>query len=152
MSGKRPDLSKRNRSNARHGMSASRTYNIWRLIKYRCESPASKDWDNYGGRGIGVCIRWLQFENFLEDMGNPPTSKHQIDRVDNNGDYEPENCRWCLPKENSRHSRWAKLSMEKAKSIRSIYAEGGCSHRDLAKMFGVKKAAITRVLNYQTWA
>jgi hypothetical protein len=82
-----------------HGRSKSLTYSRWMRMRVRCEQPQSVSFPHYGARGIGVCPRWLDFENFLADMGECPTKEHTLDRIDTNGNYEPGNVRWATQKE-----------------------------------------------------
>lgn len=82
-------------TNRRHGMAGTAEYRCWVNMKQRCLNPANTAWANYGGRGITICQRWADsFEAFLDDVGRQPTAEHSLDRIDNNGNYEPGNIRW----------------------------------------------------------
>lgn len=84
--------------------SGSPTYSVWKAMRARCRNSRTTSFKDYGGRGITVCDRWHRFENFLADMGKRPEG-HQIDRINNDGNYEPGNCRWTSRKEQNRNKR-----------------------------------------------
>ena len=89
-----------------HGKVGTTEYTCWAAIISRCENQNARDFHNYGGRGILVCKRWRKsFIAFLDDMGAKPSPKHQIDRIDNDGNYEPGNCHWVTAKQNRRNTR-----------------------------------------------
>lgn len=98
----------RDRYGKTHGLSTERVYAIWCGMWTRCTNPNRDGWPDYGGRGITVCDRWRSFENFLQDMGQPPPG-HSIDRIDVNGNYEPTNCRWATRAVQARNSRRTRL-------------------------------------------
>ena len=100
----------------RHGdcvRGKTKEYQAWSDMLQRCYNPNCKDYKNYGGRGITVCDRWLHsYENFLKDMGRAPGKGYSIDRINNNGNYDPGNCRWATSSQQNSNKR-SKAEMEK---------------------------------------
>ena len=126
------------------------TYNTYAGMKDRCLNENSKPYPRYGGRGIKVCARWMEsFDNFVADMGPRPKGL-SIDRINNDGDYEPSNCRWANARTQVRNSTSAKLTVEKVKIIRSL-AKNGVSRKELAVKFEVKLSTIRAVICRQNW-
>lgn len=128
------------RNNA--GFSKTTEYRTWRLIKYRCLNPRCKAYKNYGGRGIAICEDWLAekdgFKNFLKCVGKKPNSSLTIDRINNDGNYEPGNVRWATRKE-QRHNRRA-TKKYKTKGLRKYKNKNGFS--GVTKIFNSFRAAV----------
>jgi hypothetical protein len=91
--------------NRTHGLSKLPEYTIWKLMRGRCNNPNGLHFADYGGRGIKVCERWTNFENFYADMGSRPSKLHSIDRINNNGCYEPSNCQWATQVQQTNNRR-----------------------------------------------
>jgi hypothetical protein len=93
-----------------HGLGGTNIYKIWSSMIARCSNPSRSDYKWYGERRIKVCKRWRDsILNFVADIGYPPSSKHSLDRIDNDGNYKPSNCRWATPKEQARNRSTSRM-------------------------------------------
>jgi hypothetical protein len=123
-----------------HGQTGSRTYRIWTHIKTRCSNPKYNRYNRYAGRGIAVCDRWREsFEAFLADMGEAPDSM-SIERIDNDGNYEPGNCRWATIREQTRN-RCSNIWVE--------YRGRRLVLKDYAEAVGVGYKSLHRIVKYR---
>ena len=117
----------------KNGSVSNPTYRVWQGIKMRCLNPNDTGYHNYGGRGIKVCERWLDFDTFLHDMGARPNG-FEIGRIDNNGDYEPGNCRWETRREQMSNTRRSHMLTWKGKTM---------TLTEWAKRLGITPNALT---------
>jgi hypothetical protein len=138
--------------NTTHGLSHRPGYKRWKLMIARCTDVTSDDWNNYGGRGIKVCERWLRFENFLEDMGDPPEGM-TLDRKDNDGNYEPGNCRWATPLEQASNRRDKYTSIIDADGVRALRAryDAGEDIKAIAANTGYDFRFVRRIVRRKRW-
>lgn len=140
-----------------HGKSETGEYRVWCHMLGRCYNETDHKYPNYGGRGIRVCERWRgSFANFLADMGERPSSRHTIDRRDNDGDYSPDNCRWATATEqgqNKRNNVWVFLNGEKMvvaeasrrlgislSTVQSLTKVRSCTHQEAVDFLAQKYA------------
>lgn len=126
-----------------HGLSATPGYTVWCNMMKRCFNPHIPMYSRYGGRGITVCERWRDVRNFIADMGQPPPGL-TIERIDNHGDYKPENCRWATPAEQRRNTSRSLRMLEFRGEIRCV--------NDWSKITGINANAICARLDILGWS
>jgi len=112
---------------------------VWSGMIARCYNPNDGSYERYGGRGITVCERWLNFDNFILDMGRRPSSKHSIERINNSSGYEPANCKWALPSEQARNRR---------STVFLTYQGITLCMLDWANLLGLKKGTLSNRKKY----
>lgn len=110
----------------KHGASKSLAGVSWKNMMNRCTNPSASNYSDYGGRGIGVCERWRNFDNFFADMGERPSRRHSIERIENDKGYEPGNCRWATKAEQQRNTRRSLTATFQGRTMTlfEIYARG----------------------------
>lgn len=138
----------RPRALKQHGHNTSKdgqspTYKAWHSMKQRCLNPSHSAFDHYGGRGITVCERWLEFNLFLRDMGERPVGM-SIDRINPDGNYEPANCRWATAKEQCNNWR---------RQHQFVVNYGGVDYslQELAEKFGIDRYTLRRRVTTSRW-
>lgn len=134
----------------KHGQWGQRIYTLWVGVISRCKYPYAGHYHQYGGRGIKVCARWMYFGNFYDDMGDPPSRRHSLDRYPKrHGDYEPGNVRWATMKEQNRNKDCVILDEAKAAEIRSL--RGILFQREIAEKFGISRGMVGHILRGKAW-
>lgn len=143
----------RTHGHGRKGENRTRTYRVWSGMLSRCRNPNVPSFKYYGGRGIRVCDRWRSFECFLADMGECPPNM-SIDRIDNDGNYEPSNCRWATSAEqheNRRTPRTVKLTPDLVQEVRGRldYGEPAMS---IARRMRISETTVSNIKTGKRWS
>ena len=136
---------------SREGGKRTRLHFLWLKILQKCRNPKDPNYRYYGGRGISVCSRWDSYKNFHDDVGPHPGAGMTLDRIDNDGDYEPGNVRWATRQTQARNRGYCKVDEAKAFEIRTAYAAGGVTQEMLAEHYGVSQATISQITRGVTW-
>ena len=135
----------------KHGDHKSRLYNIWAGMKNRCTCSNNERYDRYGGRGISVCLEWDHYPAFKEwALANGYADDLQIDRTDNDGNYEPANCRWVTAAKNTRNRSCVKLSERDVVAIRQMLSDG-ITIEEVSKRYGMGRTIISNIKNNKKW-
>lgn len=139
-------------ANTIHGEAKVRLYGIWVDMRRRCLNTNKHDYKNYGGRGIRVCAEWLEylpFRNWAIDNGY--RDDLQIDRMDNNGNYEPNNCRWTTNEINSQNTRSNRFCMSEIVELRKICKFGGFSRKRIAEVYNIGQSHLSKIVDNKIW-
>lgn len=130
----------------KHGMDGTPTYRAWVNMKGRCLNSNYRAYPDYGGRGIKVCNRWMEFGNFLQDMGVCPPNL-TLERIDNDGSYEPSNCRWITQAEQTRNRRTTVLNWDTVDYIRASPLTSTTLETELS----IASSSIRRIRRGERW-
>jgi hypothetical protein len=132
-------------SHITHGVSdrSIPEYRVWAAIKERCGNPNNRSYQDYGARGIKMCERWNDFAAFLEDMERKPTEQHTIDRIDNDGNYEPGNCRWATRTQQARNKSTTKMLVFNGEERPMV---------EWAEMYGIEYKTLFNRIEYGKWS
>lgn len=144
----RAGRSSREKYDATNGLSS-----VLKSMKARCYSSTHRSFPRYGGRGISICQEWLEDENVFYQwaLGNGYRKGLQIDRINNDGHYDPENCRFVTPAQNQHNTSKNLLIDEDIRCIRSLYKSGRKKQQEIAQFFGVNQSTISVICSEKTW-
>lgn len=127
-------------------------YVAWQHMKQRCYNSSDPKYKDYGARGIKVCQRWLNsFGNFLLDMGYKSSIELTLERKDNNGNYEPDNCEWATRAKQSHNTRQIKLTQDDVDLIHTLWNSGEYKQIELAHKFKINKSHISNIIRGKNW-
>lgn len=136
----------------KHGETNTRLFLIWTGMRTRCSNANDIHWKNYGGRGITICVEWSEYIPFRDwARSNGYMEGLTIDRIDNDGNYEPSNCRWVTNGVNSQKKRSNRFNMNEIAEIRKIYKVGGFSQKDIAKAYNINSSHMSDIVNNKIW-
>ncbi len=140
--------------NFKHGESKTKLFGVWHSVKNRIFYKKQKDYKNYGGRGITICPEWTESYIVFRDwaLSHGYQEGLEIDRIDPDGNYEPNNCRWVTSKENMRNRKVNKIkSIEQANEIREAYKTGRYSQKEIAGKYNISQQAVCKIINNKIW-
>ena len=141
--------------NYKYGISKTKLYRVWIDIKTRCLNTNSESYKDYGGRGITICPEWTNDYTKFRDwsLDNGYQEGLQINRINNDGNYEPNNCNFVTAKENARNRRLieVKLSIGIRNEIRELYIMEGWTQKELAKKYNISQATVSLIINSKRW-
>jgi len=142
-----------NNPSYKHGGRYTKLYTTWLHMKQRCFNPKIPQYKDWGGRGITICPEWTNDYTKFRDwaLSNGYAEGLQINRINNNGNYEPNNCNFVTAKENNRNRRTTKFDIEIANKIREEYKTSNYSLRDLAKIYNTSFGHISDIINNRKW-
>ena len=127
------------------------SYGCWHQMITRCENPNNRNYQYYGGRGIKVCERWRNsFKDFAVDMGERPSRGHTLDRIENNGNYEPGNVRWATSGEQSKNKRNVVVTIGLVREIKTRHKNGERTYL-IAREYGLNYQTVSSIVNGQSW-
>ena len=145
-----------NKYSYKHGESFTRLHIIWTGMKQRCFNSKAENYKNYGGRGITICPEWTESYIVFRDwaLNNGYAEGLQINRIENDGNYEPSNCEWITNKancDNRRKSQKYGVTLQKANEIRTLYNSRKYTQKELANLFSLSYFIVVDIINNRSW-
>lgn len=144
---------KGNKNGLKHGYTYIRLYRTWKSMKSRCLNISNKFYKDYGGRGVTICLEWVNDYIKFKDwsLSHGYADNLQINRINNDGNYEPSNCNFVTRTENMRNTRHCKINIKIANEIRELYNTGKYIQEELAKNYGIHRGQISKIVNNKIW-